>query len=101
MPCPPSTGQPATACPPSPTWAIKEQASASTPPVHADRPQPLCTDNRTHDRLLRGLRAIGERAAATLKPRWRALQCITLSPSRIGTIAQAALVLNNAWKQTR
>ncbi|ASQ92070.1 transposase family protein [Streptomyces sp. 11-1-2] len=41
--------------------------------VHTDRPQPLCTDSRTHDRLLRGLRAIGERAVATLKQRWRVI----------------------------
>ncbi|MFE6158609.1 transposase family protein [Streptomyces sp. NPDC056486] len=68
-------------------------------PVHADRSQPLSADNHTHDRLLRGLRAIGERAAADLKQRWRALQYVTLSPSRVGIIAQAALVLNNAWKQ--
>ncbi|MFW6694742.1 transposase family protein [Streptomyces sp. MAR4 CNX-425] len=69
--------------------------------IHPDRPEPLCADNRSHDRLLRGLRAVGERAAATLKQRWRALQHITLSPSRIGTIAQAALVLNNTWNETR
>ncbi|TMQ79886.1 IS5/IS1182 family transposase, partial [Actinomadura soli] len=33
-----------------------------------------------------------------LKQRWRALQHITLSPSRIGDIARAALVLNKIWK---
>lgn len=66
-------------------------------PIHPDRPGPLCADNRTHDHLLRGLRALGERAAATLKQRWRALQHITLSPNRIGAIAKAALVLNTYW----
>ncbi|GAB2444094.1 transposase family protein [Streptomyces incanus] len=55
-------------------------------------------DTRTHNRLLRGIRALGERAAAELKQRWRALQYVTVSPNRIGAIAQAALVLNNAWR---
>ncbi|RPK60147.1 hypothetical protein EES42_35090 [Streptomyces sp. ADI95-17] len=44
--------------------------------------------------LIRDLRALGERTAAELKERWRALRHITLSPSRIGEIARAALVLN-------
>ncbi|MBN3933312.1 IS5/IS1182 family transposase, partial [Streptomyces verrucosisporus] len=65
---------------------------------HPDIASPLAADTRAHNRLLRGIRAIGERAAAELKQRWRALQHVTASPSRIGTIAQAALVLNNSWK---
>ncbi|MFE4583515.1 transposase family protein, partial [Streptomyces chartreusis] len=48
--------------------------------------------------LLRCIRAKGERAIAELKQRWRALQHVTLSPNRIGAIAQAALVLNNTWR---
>ncbi|MFE7268295.1 hypothetical protein ACFU9B_40910 [Streptomyces sp. NPDC057592] len=36
----------------------------------------------------------GERAAAELKQRRRTLQYVTISPSRIGDIARAALVLN-------
>lgn len=59
---------------------------------------PLAADTRTHNRLLRGIRSLGERAASELKQRWRALQHVTLSPNRIGAIAQAALALNNAWK---
>ncbi|WP_199185596.1 transposase family protein [Streptomyces carminius] len=59
---------------------------------------PLAVDTRPHNRLLRGIRAIGERAAAELKQRWRALQHVTVSPNRIGAIAQAALALNNAWR---
>ncbi|UED82765.1 transposase family protein [Streptomyces profundus] len=50
----------------------------------------------THDRLLRGLRALGERAAAHLEQRWRVLQHVTLSPAHIGAITQAALVLDRA-----
>lgn len=58
----------------------------------------LHVDTRTYNQLLRGVRALGERTAAELKQRWRALQHVTLSPSRIGKIAKAALVLNLAWK---
>ncbi|GAA0901447.1 transposase family protein [Streptomyces thermoalcalitolerans] len=68
---------------------------------HPDIASPLAANTRTHNRLLRGIRALGERAAAELKQRWRALQHVTLSPSRIGAIAQAALVLNNAWNERR
>jgi hypothetical protein len=65
---------------------------------HPDIPAPLAVDTRTHNRLPRGIRALGERAAAELKQRRRALQYVTVSPNRIGAIAQAALVLNNAWR---
>ncbi|SEG82270.1 DDE superfamily endonuclease, partial [Thermomonospora echinospora] len=65
---------------------------------HPDIPSPLDADTRTYNRLLRATRALGERAAAELKQRWRALRHVTLSPGRIGAITQAALVLNNAWR---
>jgi hypothetical protein len=65
---------------------------------HPDIPSPLHVDNRAHNHLLRSARALGERAAAQLKHRWRTLQHITLSPSRIGAITKAALVLTHAWK---
>ncbi|MFC9091037.1 transposase family protein [Nocardiopsis dassonvillei] len=57
----------------------------------------LHSDTRTYNALLRGVRALGERAAAELKERWRTLKRVTLSPGRIGPIVKAALVLNNAW----
>lgn len=57
----------------------------------------LHVDNRTFNQLLRGVRALGERAAAELKERWRALKHIALSPNRIGRIVQAALAINLAW----
>ncbi|MFE9922333.1 transposase family protein [Streptomyces sp. NPDC005774] len=60
--------------------------------------QALHTDTRTTNSLIRGMRALGERAAAELKQRWRSLQHITISPSRIGDIARAALTLNRIWK---
>ncbi|MCC8242720.1 hypothetical protein [Saccharothrix luteola] len=48
------------------------------------------------DRLLRSVRALGERTAAELEQRWHALWYVTISPSRIGAITRAALVLDNA-----
>lgn len=60
--------------------------------------QALHADTHTTNTLIRDLRALGERAAAELKERWRALKHVTLSPSRIGDIARAALVLNGRWK---
>ncbi|MCX4609104.1 hypothetical protein [Streptomyces mirabilis] len=54
---------------------------------------------RAHGQVsLRDLRALGERTAAERKERWRALERFTLSPSRIGDLARAALVLNGNWK---
>ncbi|KQV14878.1 transposase [Kitasatospora sp. Root187] len=58
----------------------------------------LHVDTRMFNTLLRHVRALGERAAAELKQRWRTLQHVTLRPSRIGDIARAALVLNGIWK---
>jgi hypothetical protein len=58
----------------------------------------LHADTQTYNAMLRGVRALGERAAAELKERWRTLKRVTLSPHRIGDIARAALVLNGIWK---
>jgi hypothetical protein len=55
--------------------------------------QVLDPDNRTYNALLRGLRCLGERGFALLTGRWRSLRHITASPSRIGDIVKAALVL--------
>ncbi|GAB2910834.1 transposase family protein [Streptomyces mayteni] len=60
--------------------------------------QALHADTRMTNALIRHLRALGERAAAELKQRWRTLRHVSLSPSRIGDIARAALVLNKHWK---
>jgi DDE superfamily endonuclease len=60
--------------------------------------QALYVDTRMTNVLVRHVRALGERAAAELKERWRTLKHITLSPRRIGDIARAALVLNQQWK---
>ncbi|MEV4115469.1 transposase family protein [Nonomuraea sp. NPDC049695] len=68
--------------------------------IHTPIKQPagnqiLSPDNRTYNRLLRALRCLGERGFALLKGRWRILQHITASPSAIGDIACAALVLTH------
>jgi hypothetical protein len=59
--------------------------------------QALHVDTRVFNALLRHVRA-WERTAAELKQRWRTLQLVTLSPSRIGDIVRSALVLNGIWK---
>lgn len=66
-----------------------------TPIKQPEGNQILSPDNRTYNRLLRALRCLGERGFALLKGRWRILQHITVSPSRIGDIARAALVLTH------
>jgi len=45
--------------------------------------------------LQRSLRCLGERGFALLNQRWRTLQHISASPSKIGAIARAALVLTH------
>jgi hypothetical protein len=68
--------------------------------VHIPIKQPtggnrLHHDNRTYNALLRGLRCLGERGFAVLTGRWRTLRHITASPSKIGNIVKAALVLTH------
>jgi hypothetical protein len=50
---------------------------------------------RTRNAMLRSLRCLGERGFALLTQRWRTLQHITASPSKIGDIARAALILTH------
>ena len=68
--------------------------------VHTPIKQPtgdqvLDVDNRTYNALLRGLRCLGERGFAILTGRWRTLHHTTASPSKIGNIVKAALVLTH------
>ena len=95
-PCPRSTAPPPTAWPPWPIPVTRARASASTsrsasPPAARE----LDINNRTRNALQRSLRCLGERGFALLTGRWRALQHITLSPSKIGDIARAALTLTH------
>jgi hypothetical protein len=62
-------------------------------PARKPREGDLDTDTKCRSMLLRGLRYQGERGFALLKERWRALQHVTLSPTQIGDIVKAALVL--------
>ena len=55
----------------------------------------LDVNTRTRNAIQRSLRCLGERGFALLNQRWRTLQHITASPSKIGTIARAALVLTH------
>ena len=57
--------------------------------------QDLDINTRTRNALRRSLRCLGERGFALLTGRWRTLQHITASPSKIGDIARAALVLTH------
>lgn len=68
--------------------------------VHTPIKQPadgraLEVDNRTYNSLLRGLRYLGERGFAVLVGRWRTLRHFTCSPTKIGVIVKAALVLSH------
>jgi hypothetical protein len=53
----------------------------------------LAADDQAYNTLHRATRCRGERGFALLTGRWRALQRVTISPRRIGELAQAALVL--------
>jgi len=55
----------------------------------------LDINTRTRNAILRSLRCLGERGFALLTGRWRTLQHVTASPSKIGDIARAALVLTH------
>jgi DDE superfamily endonuclease len=55
----------------------------------------LDINTRTRNAIQRSLRCLGERGFALFNQRWRALQHITASPSKIGDIARAALVLTH------
>ena len=66
-----------------------------TPVKQRDDGLPPHADQRTYNRLLRGLRCLGERGFALLVERWKTLRHVTISPSRITDLARAALVLTH------
>jgi hypothetical protein len=81
-------------CRPWPIPATRAPGSACTP--RSSSPQTAARWTWTpaaYNMLLRSLRCLGERGFALLTQRWRALQHVTASPSRIGDLARAALVL--------
>jgi hypothetical protein len=62
-------------------------------PVKKPRHGELDINTRTRNALLRSLRYQGERGFALMSQRWRAIQHVSVSPTTIGDIAKAALVL--------
>ncbi|WP_415840648.1 transposase family protein [Nocardiopsis rhodophaea] len=66
-----------------------------TPVKRPEDGRPPAPDTRAFNRLQRALRCLGERGFALLTQRWRVLQHVHASPSRIGDIAKAALVLTH------
>jgi hypothetical protein len=62
-------------------------------PVRKPARGELDTGTKTRNALLRSLRYQGERGFALMSQRWRVLQHVTVSPTTIGDIAKAVLVL--------
>jgi hypothetical protein len=62
-------------------------------PIKKTPGRKLTNDQKTYNKLLRGVRGIGERANALLIVRFKALRRVSLDPGRIGAITAAALVL--------
>jgi DDE superfamily endonuclease len=62
-------------------------------PVKKPSRSELDIGTKTRNALLRSLRYQGERGFALMSQRWRAIQHVSLSPTTIGDIAKAALVL--------
>ncbi|MFR9803748.1 transposase family protein [Pseudonocardia sp. RS010] len=67
-------------------------------PRHPRWPEPRlrrtqAASQLTFNALHRATRALGERGFALLTSTWRCPQRITISPSRIGTLVRACLVL--------
>ena len=94
-PCPPSTAPPRCL----PTLADPGYDGAGIG-IYIPVKQPtdgreLDINTRTRNAIQRSLRCLGERGFALLTGRWRTLRHITASPSRIGDIARAALVLTH------
>jgi hypothetical protein len=59
------------------------------PPPRRPDGIPLHIDQRTYNKLLRGLRCLGERCFALLVERWKALHHVTMSPSRSSDLARS------------
>ena len=62
-------------------------------PVKKNGRRKLTDDQRTYNKLLRGMRGVGERANSLLTVTFKALRRVSLDPWRIGHITRAALVL--------
>ncbi len=77
-----------------PTLTDKGYTGAGIGVHHPVKGRGLDADTNGYNALLTGLRALGERANAELKGRWRCLRRIRLCAKRIGTVVAAAIVLS-------
>jgi hypothetical protein len=77
-----------------PTLADKGYEGAGMGILTPIKGRGLDANGKCYNALLTGRRAIGERANAELKERWRCLRRIRLCPTRIGAIVSAAIVLS-------
>lgn len=84
-----------------PTLADKGYISAGIGIMVPIKGSNLAPDNRTRNTIITALRAPAERANALLKRTWKALERITLDPSRITAIIAAALVLLHLQRPAR
>ena len=94
----PGTGPPAgQALPEYPAvpgrFRLRRRRAGVLVPVRNPARGDLDIDTKTRDALLRSLRYQGERGFALMKQRWRAIQYVSVSPTTIGDIAKAVLVL--------
>jgi hypothetical protein len=71
-----------------------------TPVPHRNDGIPLHVNVRTYNKLLRGLRCLGERGFAVLTERRKALEHVTISPRRITQITRATLVITRFERRT-
>jgi hypothetical protein len=77
-----------------PTLADKGYAGAGIGVHTPVKGRDLDRENQSYNMLLAAVRAIGERANAELKQRWRCLRRIRLCPNRISAVVAAAIVLS-------
>jgi hypothetical protein len=83
-----------------PTLADKGYDGAGIGVYSPVKGRDLDIGNQSYNKLLTGVRAIGERANAELKERWRCLRRIRLCPKRISAIVAAAIVLSTLQRGT-
>ncbi len=77
-----------------PTLADKGYASTGIGVHTPIKGRHLAIDNTSYSTLLTAVRALGERANAELKERWKCLRRLRLCPNTISDIVAAAIVLS-------
>jgi hypothetical protein len=84
-----------------PTLTDKGYAGAGFGIIVPTKGANLAPDNQTRNALISAPHAPAERANALVKRTWKALERVTLDPSRIGAITAAALVLLHLQRPAR